>query len=176
MIRRHGTPRFVSVTNVVLFVVVAAVGLKVAARYLPERQPNRLIVEYGSYVHEAARSRLDWYPFSDEAFRKARKDDRLILLEIGSLLSRSSNILTHSYFNDSEYARLLNSHFVCVRADTHEIPGLADAIALNAPFYQEAEGSLLMILDPDGRPVAETPFRKLRVSAGPPAGPAAAGR
>ncbi len=155
-------PRFTVLSYLVAVLAVAAVGLRLASNLLPENKPNRMSEEYGAYARAAGRSLIDWYPFSAEPFARAKERGRLILLEVGSQLSRESRIYTDRYFKDSEVIRLLKNHFVCVRVDAEEMPWVADLLNLNEPLLPLAGDCLVAVLDSEGRIISESPFRILR--------------
>ncbi|MCH8274390.1 MAG: thioredoxin domain-containing protein [Armatimonadetes bacterium] len=161
MARSRRFPSFLVPTNLLLALILAGAGLKFASRFLPAPQPNRLSTEYGAYVREASTHTIDWRRFSSEAFQDARREDRPIFLEIGSLFSRRSRALTHGHFEDSDLVRLLNEHFICIRADISELPGLAKVVNLNRPLLTEGESALILILEPEGRVFAQTVFLPL---------------
>lgn len=155
-------PRFTVLSYLVAVLAIAAVGLRLASNRLPENKPNRMSEEYGAYARAAGRSLIDWYPFSAEPFARAKERGRLILLEVGSQLSRESRIYTDRYFKDSEVIRLLKNHFVCIRVDAEEMPWVADLLNLNEPLMPLAGDCLVAVLDSEGRIVSESPFRILR--------------
>jgi uncharacterized protein YyaL (SSP411 family) len=154
-------PAFTVLANLLLVFCFAGVCLKYLSRFLPESKPNRLAFEYGSYVKRASRQRIDWHPFDKPAFDLARSENKLIFLEIGCSFSRFSNILTNNYFVEPELTRVLNNHFVSVRADLSEMPWLADQVALNGPELIESGCSVILVLAPSGEIVAETSFLPL---------------
>lgn len=148
MVRRG--PSFSVVTGALVSLAVAAAALKVAAKFLPERQPNRLELEYSTFVRSSSRQAVDWYPLSEQPFALAKQTDKLIVLEVGSVFSRGSNIMREE-FGDTELQRLLKNHFVCIKADAYEAPWLVDAIELNSNLLARANGSFLAVLDSSGR-------------------------
>jgi uncharacterized protein YyaL (SSP411 family) len=154
-------PRFVVITNALVGLAVAGFALKFAARYLPERQPNRLALEYGAYVRDAQRQKVDWHPFGEEPFLIARKSRKLIFLEVGNLFSRAGRIFQREHLEDEELIRTLNSHFVCIKSDSLESPWLVASLALNSTLLQDTEGCLLVILDSNGLVLDQSPVRTL---------------
>ncbi|MGI8922739.1 MAG: DUF255 domain-containing protein [Fimbriimonadales bacterium] len=153
------SPRYAVVTYALVGLFAAAFGLKLASLYLPERQPNRLRFEYGTYVRDGLRQKVDWYPFSEEAFEIARQSRKLILLDIGTTLSGASRILQNTFLEGEDFVRLMNNHFVSVKCDAFETPWLVDAVSINTPGLYEAGGALIVVLDPDGRILEFGPIR-----------------
>ncbi|MFN8140390.1 MAG: DUF255 domain-containing protein [Fimbriimonadales bacterium] len=157
-------PAFKVLANLLAVFFVAGFCIRFLTRYLPENQPNRLGQEYGSYVKQASRQHIDWFPFSDTAFAKAKAENKLIFLELGNSFSRSSNVMTKNHFNNAELARLLNNHFVSIRADMNEMPWIADQIDLNGIEILRSQSSLIFVLTPDGLIFQRTTFLPLFTS------------
>ncbi|MBA3725472.1 MAG: thioredoxin domain-containing protein [Armatimonadetes bacterium] len=153
------SPRYAVVTYALVGLFAAAFGLKLASLYLPERQPNRLRFEYGTYVRHGLRQKVDWYAFSEEAFELARRSRKLILLDIGSTLSGASRILQTNFLESEDFVRLMNNHFVSVKCDAFETPWLVDAVGINSSALYEAGGALIVVLDPEGRILEYCPIR-----------------
>ncbi|MBR2894698.1 MAG: thioredoxin domain-containing protein [Oscillospiraceae bacterium] len=65
---------------------------------------------------------VDWYPWSEEAFQKARKEDKPIFLSIGYSTCHWCHVMAHESFEDLEIAKLLNRHFVSIKVDKEERP------------------------------------------------------
>lgn len=160
-------PRFAVVTSLMVALGIIALGLKIGSRFLPEKQPNRLSVEYSPYVRDAQRERIDWYPFSQEAFAIAKSENKPIFLEIGTATSQFSQTLTRQHFEDEEFARFLNDHFISIRCDKDEMPWVAEALDPNSSVWGELDDSLLIVLDPNGKVFDASPFRPLRMERDP---------
>jgi uncharacterized protein YyaL (SSP411 family) len=153
------SPRFSVVTYSLVALFAAALGLKLAAFYLPERQPNRLAVEYGTYVHDGLRQKVDWYSFSEEPFELARRARKLIFMDIGSSLSTQGQAFEPLHLEDREFLRVLSDHFVSVKVDAYEMPWVAHAISAGETALYEAGGFLVAVLDSDGMLLATTPLQ-----------------
>jgi uncharacterized protein YyaL (SSP411 family) len=141
--------------------VVAGFGIRLATRLLPERQPNRLEAEYGAYTNLGARHRINWYPFDGLPFRIARDRNQLVFIEVGDVFSPPSHVYTYRHFEDPDIIRVLNSHYVSIRIDQQELPAIASAISINTLALFEASGSWLLLLDPNGDLLAQSPYRSL---------------
>ncbi len=152
-----------------LLLVIASLGLafKLLSRYLPEAQPNLVAREYSTFLQVVGRQKVDWFPYSAEAFEQAQSLDRLIYMEVGSLFSRYSNIVADRFYNDEEFVRLLNSHFISIRVDIDELPAVALALAANTSVFVDAGGALFVVLTPEGYTVEATQYRQLRSSREP---------
>ena len=101
---------------------------------MPEKA-NRLARETSSYLRSAAHQPVDWHPWGEEAFRKARELDRPILLDIGASWCHWCHVIDRESYEDPELAAIINERFVPVKVDRDERPDV-DA------RYQQAVGSL----------------------------------
>src|SRR4051812_5192769 len=84
--------------------------------------PNRLAKETSPYLRQHADNPVDWYPFSDEAFGRARNENKPILLSIGYSACHWCHVMAHESFEDDETAQLMNERFVPVKVDREEMP------------------------------------------------------
>src|SRR5512142_919390 len=76
----------------------------------PARQPNRLIHEKSPYLLQHAYNPVDWYPWGDEAFAKARRENKPIFLSIGYSTCHWCHVMAHESFENPEIAALLNAN------------------------------------------------------------------
>lgn len=160
--RTHGPrPSYQVVSTLLLVLAVLGIGLKFLSRYLPEVQENRAAAEYSTLLRVVGRQQINWYPYSQEAFDKAKELDRLVYMEVGSILSRYSNIVADRFYRNEEFRSLLRSHFISIRVDTAELPAVALALAMNTPIFVESDGVLFVVLTPEGYPVEATRYRQL---------------
>ena len=88
------------------------------------RQPNKLINEKSPYLLQHAHNPVDWYPWGDEAFNKAKEEDKPIFLSIGYSTCHWCHVMERESFEDEEVAKLLNDAFVCVKVDREERPDI----------------------------------------------------
>ncbi len=86
--------------------------------------PNRLIDETSPYLLQHATNPVDWYPWGDEAFEKARKENKPVFLSIGYSTCHWCHVMEDESFADEEVAALLNAHFVSVKVDREERPDI----------------------------------------------------
>jgi uncharacterized protein len=89
-----------------------------------ERKPNRLINEKSPYLLQHAYNPVDWYPWSQEAFEKAKTENKPIFLSIGYSTCHWCHVMEKECFEDEEVAKLLNLAFVCIKVDREERPDL----------------------------------------------------
>ena len=85
---------------------------------------NHLYNETSPYLLQHADNPVDWYPWGEKAFRKAREEDKPIFLSIGYSTCHWCHVMAHESFEDEEIAELLNRHFVSVKVDKEERPDI----------------------------------------------------
>ncbi|MBD0328724.1 MAG: thioredoxin domain-containing protein [Thermoleophilia bacterium] len=114
---------------------------------------NRLADATSPYLLQHADNPVDWYPWGDEALRRARDEDKPILLSIGYAACHWCHVMEHESFEDAETARLMNEHFVCVKVDREERPDL-DALYMDAVVALTGHGGwpMTVFLTPAGEP------------------------
>ena len=88
---------------------------------------NRLINEKSPYLLQHAHNPVDWYAWSEEAFERARTDDKPIFLSIGYATCHWCHVMEKESFEDEEAAKYLNETFVCIKVDREERPDI-DAV------------------------------------------------
>ena len=92
---------------------------------------NRLAEETSPYLRQHAANPVDWYPWGDEAFARARAEDRPVLLSIGYSACHWCHVMAHESFEDAQTAEELNAGFVSVKVDREERPDV-DAVYMEA--------------------------------------------
>ncbi|MFN0117411.1 MAG: thioredoxin domain-containing protein [Elusimicrobiota bacterium] len=93
--------------------------------------PNRLIHEKSPYLLQHAYNPVDWYPWGEEAFLKAKELNKSIFLSIGYSTCHWCHVMAHESFEDVETAELMNKHFINIKIDREERPDV-DAIYMAA--------------------------------------------
>ena len=88
----------------------------------PTRTANRLIKEKSPYLLQHAHNPVDWYPWGDEAFEKARREDKPIFLSIGYSTCHWCHVMERESFENDSVAALLNRWFVAIKVDREERP------------------------------------------------------
>ncbi len=114
---------------------------------------NRLAGEKSPYLLQHANNPVDWHPWGEEAFARARREDRPVFLSIGYSTCHWCHVMAHESFENAEAAALLNGAFVCVKVDREERPDL-DHIYMTVCQMLTGSGGwpLTVVLTPDGRP------------------------
>ncbi len=85
---------------------------------------NRLANETSPYLLQHKDNPVDWYPWSDEAFERAEREDKPIFLSIGYSACHWCHVLAHESFEDEEIAELLNKYFISIKVDKEERPDI----------------------------------------------------
>jgi uncharacterized protein YyaL (SSP411 family) len=115
---------------------------------------NRLKNEKSPYLLQHADNPVDWYPWGSEAFEKAAREDKPILLSIGYSTCHWCHVMEHESFEDPEVARLMNETFVSIKVDREERPDI-DNIYMTACQLLSKGGCgwpLNIIMTPDKKP------------------------
>jgi uncharacterized protein YyaL (SSP411 family) len=114
---------------------------------------NRLINETSPYLLQHAHNPVDWYPWGEEAFERARQEDRPILLSIGYSACHWCHVMEHESFENEQIAQIMNDNFINIKVDREERPDL-DTIYMNAVQMITGSGGwpMTVFLTPDGRP------------------------
>src|SRR3954469_12373781 len=119
----------------------------------PEGMPNRLARETSPYLLQHAENPVDWYAWGEEAFARAREEDRAVLVSIGYSACHWCHVMERESFEDEATAQLMNERFVCIKVDREEHPDV-DAIYMDAVQAMTGQGGwpLNAFLTPDGVP------------------------
>src|SRR3979409_376759 len=114
---------------------------------------NRLARERSPYLLQHAQNPVDWYPWNDEAFARARTEDKPIFLSIGYSTCHWCHVMEHESFETDAVAAVLNEHFVSIKVDREERP---DVDRVYMTFVQATTGSggwpMSVWLTPDLKP------------------------
>lgn len=114
---------------------------------------NRLGQEKSPYLLQHKDNPVDWYPWSDEAFERARAEDKPVFLSIGYATCHWCHVMERECFEDEDVARLMNQAFVSIKVDREERPDV-DQIYMTVCQMATGHGGwpLTVILTPDRRP------------------------
>ena len=115
--------------------------------------PNRLANEKSPYLLQHAHNPVDWYPWGDEAFEKARRENKPIFLSVGYATCHWCHVMERESFENDGIARVLNEYFVPIKVDREERP---DVDRIYMLFVQASTGSggwpMSVWLTPDRKP------------------------
>ena len=114
---------------------------------------NRLIHEKSPYLLQHAHNPVDWYPWGEEAFARARRENKPIFLSVGYSTCHWCHVMERESFESEEIAQLLNEHFVSIKVDREERPDI-DEVYMSAVQAITGRGGwpLSAFLTPEGRP------------------------
>ncbi|MEM9080203.1 MAG: thioredoxin domain-containing protein [Verrucomicrobiota bacterium] len=116
-----------------------------------EKRENRLAREKSPYLLQHRHNPVDWYPWGEEAFEKAREEGKVILLSIGYSTCHWCHVMERESFMDEEVAKFLNEHFVSIKLDREERPDV-DAVYMQSFQAMMGQGGgwpLNVFLTPD---------------------------
>ncbi len=145
------------VTGIILAPIVSLSASEEAMSKASEpknmEKSNRLINEKSPYLLQHAYNPVDWYPWGEEAFEKARKENKPIFLSIGYSTCHWCHVMERESFEDPEVARLLNEVFVSIKVDREERPDI-DNIYMTVCQMMTGSGGwpLTIIMTPDKKP------------------------
>jgi len=123
---------------------------------------NNLINESSPYLLQHAHNPVNWYPWGEETLKKAKDEDKLLLISIGYAACHWCHVMEHESFENEKIAELMNENFVCIKVDREERPDI-DQIYMSAVQLMTSSGGwpLNCIALPDGRPIyGGTYFRR----------------
>ena len=117
------------------------------------RMDNRLINETSPYLLQHAQNPVDWYPWGNDAFNRAKNEDKPILLSVGYSACHWCHVMESESFENLAIAEIMNEKFVCIKVDREERPDV-DAIYMSAVQAMTGQGGwpMTVFLTPDGEP------------------------
>jgi uncharacterized protein YyaL (SSP411 family) len=120
---------------------------------------NRLAKEKSPYLLQHANNPVDWYPWGDEAFKKARDENKPIFLSIGYSTCHWCHVMEHESFEDKDVAKLMNDAFVSIKVDREERPDI-DNIYMTVCQMMTGGGGwpLTIVMTPDKKPFFATTY------------------
>lgn len=115
--------------------------------------PNRLGKETSPYLLQHAHNPVNWYPWGEEAFEKAKNEDKPIFLSIGYSTCHWCHVMERESFEDEEVAKLMNEAFVNIKVDREERPDI-DGVYMDVCLALIGSGGwpLTIIMTPDQKP------------------------
>ena len=114
---------------------------------------NRLIFTSSPYLLQHARNPVDWYPWGEEAFEKARRENKPVFLSIGYSTCHWCHVMEHESFEDETIAATLNAHYISIKVDREERPDI-DQIYMTVCQAMTGAGGwpLTVFLTPEKKP------------------------
>lgn len=124
-----------------------------------QKKANRLINEKSPYLLQHAYNPVDWYPWNEEAFEKARSEDKLVFLSVGYSTCHWCHVMEKDSFENEAAADLINEHFVPVKVDREERPDLDQKyMAACQALTGQGGWPLTVFLTPDKKPFYAATF------------------
>lgn len=133
-----------------LFFYIYLLGVNMARA---EEMTNRLIHEKSPYLLQHVHNPVDWYPWGDEAFLKAKDEDKPIFLSIGYSTCHWCHVMEEESYSNPEIANILNQYFVAIKVDREERPDI-DSVYMSAVQAMTGSGGwpLNIFLTADKKP------------------------
>lgn len=118
------------------------------------KTPNSLISESSPYLLQHAYNPVNWFPFANEAFALAKKENKLVLISIGYSACHWCHVMEHESFEDIEVAEIMNKYFINIKVDREERTDV-DMLYMQAVQLMTGQGGwpLNCFTLPDGKPV-----------------------
>lgn len=117
------------------------------------RLVNRLAASKSPYLLQHAENPVDWYPWEDEAFRRAKEEDKPVFLSVGYSSCHWCHVMARESFEDPEVAEVMNRHYVAVKVDREERPDIDNVYqAVCMGLTGQGGWPLTVIMTPDKRP------------------------
>jgi uncharacterized protein YyaL (SSP411 family) len=120
------------------------------------KHTNKLAREISPYLLQHAHNPVDWYPWGEEAFAKAKKEKKLVFLSIGYSSCHWCHVMEKESFSNEAVAKLMNKWFVCIKVDREERPDIDNVYMTALQVMNRGGGGwpLSMFLTADGKPIA----------------------
>src|SRR5262249_53610295 len=119
------------------------------------KHSNRLARETSPYLLQHAHNPVDWFPWGEEAFAKAKKEGKLVFLSIGYSPCHWCHVMERESFENEDVAKILNRDYVCIKVDREERPDVDHVYmtALSSVLDRSGGWPLSMFLLDDGKPL-----------------------
>jgi uncharacterized protein YyaL (SSP411 family) len=114
---------------------------------------NDLIHESSPYLLQHAHNPVNWYPWGDKALKKAKDENKMIIISVGYAACHWCHVMEKESYEDTSVARIMNDHFISIKVDREERPDV-DQVYMNAAQLITGSGGwpLNAIAMPDGKP------------------------
>ncbi|HEX2769815.1 MAG TPA: thioredoxin domain-containing protein [Geobacteraceae bacterium] len=130
---------------------------------------NRLIFAKSPYLLQHADNPVDWHPWGEEAFAKARRENKLVFLSVGYATCHWCHVMAHESFADPEVAEVVNRYTVPIKVDREERPDIDSRYMLAAQMMTSRGGwPLNVIMTPDRKPFFAATYLPKRSERGMP--------
>ena len=118
-----------------------------------QKSPNRLIHSKSPYLLQHAYNPVEWYEWGEEAFQRAKQEDKPVLVSIGYSTCHWCHVMAHESFEDEDVAKILNERFVAIKVDREERPDI-DSVYMKACQMMTGQGGwpLNVFVTPEQKP------------------------
>jgi uncharacterized protein YyaL (SSP411 family) len=139
---------FVKPTTLCLIVILAFLQNGTSKR------ANRLAKESSPYLLQHARNPVDWYPWGEEALRRAKDESKMIFLSVGYAACHWCHVMERESFEDEEIAKFLNENYICIKVDREERPDI-DQIYMTAVQIMSGRAGwpMSVLMTSDAKPI-----------------------
>ncbi len=150
--------KFLNILILVVLNVLFACGNDASGekekKYEQYQYTNELINETSPYLLDHAHNPVNWKPWSESAFEKAKKEDKLVIISIGYSSCHWCHVMEEETFEDEEVAGIMNENFINIKVDREERPDI-DEVYMTAINLIKGSGGwpLNVIALPDGKPL-----------------------
>ena len=151
--KRIKLPVFTVIFCIIYILMLSESAFSINNKSGHNMKTNRLIHEKSPYLLQHADNPVDWYPWGEDAFKKALEEDKPIFLSIGYSTCHWCHVMEHESFEDLEVAHLLNDTFVCIKVDREERPDI-DSVYMAVCQMLTGSGGwpLTIIMTPEKKP------------------------
>lgn len=142
------------VRGFILLLLVCSASVATATTRIADGKPNRLLEEASPYLQQHAYNPVDWYPWGKEAFEKARRENKPILLSVGYSTCHWCHVMEEESYSDPKIARALNEGFVAIKVDRERRPDVDETYLLATQLLTNSSGGWPnhVFLTPDLKP------------------------
>ncbi|MEO6706481.1 MAG: thioredoxin domain-containing protein [Ginsengibacter sp.] len=114
---------------------------------------NALINETSPYLLQHAHNPVNWYAWNDETLKKAKLENKMLLISVGYAACHWCHVMEHESFENEEVAKVMNENYICIKVDREERPDV-DQVYMNAAYLINGNGGwpLNSLAMPDGKP------------------------
>lgn len=136
------------------FYPIVVLWLLIACNNSTQQKENRLAAASSPYLQEHADNPVDWYEWGDEALKKAKDEDKPLLISIGYASCHWCHVMEKESFMDTAVARIMNESFVCIKVDREERPDIDNIYVHACQLLNNGEAGwpLNAFALPDGKP------------------------
>jgi uncharacterized protein YyaL (SSP411 family) len=133
--------------------IVIKESVSMQSNHGQEIKPNRLITQKSPYLLQHAYNPVEWYPWGNDAFEKAKSENKPVFVSIGYSTCHWCHVMEKESFEDETVAQLMNQAFVCIKVDREERPDLDAAyMAVCQSMGRNCGWPLNVIMTPDKNP------------------------